>query len=227
MHRKNTTHLNTVKNRQNNVKRKQNNTQICKSQMFIHEGKRKSLTLKIKTLRPRLLKYCFGAFVFEHSFTKHVPSWQFQPHTPRPKKINHQKNCVVRETEHYKFSMSLTLPLYANPPAPKIISRTKPSFLCRSSSNNMEQQQSRGSKLKEFPYLLESHKDTMVGLISAVENRLGSHLLPSSVPPDVEYYQNDSGSSQGTLYIRCGIHSSPVRTLSYLPFLFLFLSLSI
>uniref|UniRef100_A0A2N9H0P1 Red chlorophyll catabolite reductase n=1 Tax=Fagus sylvatica TaxID=28930 RepID=A0A2N9H0P1_FAGSY len=74
----------------------------------------------------------------------------------------------------------------------------------------MEQQQSRGSKLKEFPYLLESHKDTMVGLISAVENRLGSHLLPSSVPPDVEYYQNDSGSSQGTLYIRCGIHSSPI-----------------
>lgn len=50
----------------------------------------------------------------------------------------------------------------------------------------------------------------MVGLISAVENRLGAHLLPSAVPSDVEYYQNESGTSQGTLSIRCGIDSSPI-----------------
>ena len=96
--------------------------------------------------------------------------------------------------------------------APKI-SRTRPSFPCRSS---MEKQQLiRGSKLMEFPYLTDPHRDTMVDLISAMENRLGSHhLLPSSVPPDVEHYQNESGTSQGTLHIRCGIDSSPVCTVS-------------
>lgn len=63
----------------------------------------------------------------------------------------------------------------------------------------------------EFPYLTDPHRDTMVDLISAMENRLGSHhLLPSSVPPDVEHYQNESGTSQGTLHIRCGIDSSPI-----------------
>lgn len=62
----------------------------------------------------------------------------------------------------------------------------------------------------EFPHLSESHRDTMVEFISALENRLGSHLLPCSVPPDVEYYQNETGTSQGTLYVRSGIDSSPI-----------------
>lgn len=115
--------------------------------------------------------------------------------------------------------MSYTfLPPCACPLAPAIllapkISRTRPSFPCRSS---MEKQQLiRGSKLMEFPYLTDPHRDTMVDLISAMENRLGSHhLLPSSVPPNVEHYQNESGTSQGTLHIRCGIDSSPVCTFS-------------
>ena len=100
----------------------------------------------------------------------------------------------------------------ANLLAPKI-PRTRPSFPCRLS---MEKQQLiRGSKLMEFPYLTDPHRDTMVDLISAMENRLGSHhLLPSSVPPDVEHYQNENGTSQGTLHIRCGIDSSPVCTVS-------------
>ncbi|KAE7999610.1 hypothetical protein FH972_004018 [Carpinus fangiana] len=103
-----------------------------------------------------------------------------------------------------------------SPPLPHLLppktSRAGPSlFLCQpSSSSRMGQQPRAGSKLMEFPHLLDPHRDTMLSLISAVESRLGSHLLPSSVPPDVEYYQNESGTSQGTLCVRCGIDSSPV-----------------
>lgn len=50
----------------------------------------------------------------------------------------------------------------------------------------------------------------MVELITAMETRLGSQLLPCSVPPDVEFYQNDSGTSQGTLHVRRGFDSSPI-----------------
>jgi len=68
----------------------------------------------------------------------------------------------------------------------------------------------------EFPHLLAPHKDLMVGLISAVDKRLHGHLLPSSasVPPDAEYYQNQSGASQGSLCINRGVDSSPVLSLS-------------
>ncbi|CAK7337669.1 unnamed protein product [Dovyalis caffra] len=73
------------------------------------------------------------------------------------------------------------------------------------------EQQMRGKKLMEFPHLLPPHKDLMVGLISALDKRLHGHFLPSSasVPPDAEYYQNQSGTSQGTLSINRGVDSSP------------------
>lgn len=64
----------------------------------------------------------------------------------------------------------------------------------------------------EFPHLLASHRDLMVGLVSVVDTRLSSHLLPSSVsvPPDVEYYESPTGASQGTLCINRGFDSSPI-----------------
>ncbi|KAJ0045092.1 hypothetical protein Pint_05053 [Pistacia integerrima] len=69
----------------------------------------------------------------------------------------------------------------------------------------------RHSKLMEFPHLSASHKELMAGIISALETRLQSELLPSSVvPPDVEYYQNETGLSQGTLHIRRGLQSSHI-----------------
>lgn len=123
--------------------------------------------------------------------------------------------------------MAFTLSSTPTPPPhllPRKTSRAGPSFLCHSSTPSGMDQQMRGSKLMEFPHLLDPHRDTMVSLISAVENRLGSHLLPSSVPPDVEYYQNETGTSQGTLSVRCGIDSSPVRLYSLLYSLSLFLS---
>ncbi|KAG6766972.1 hypothetical protein POTOM_028151 [Populus tomentosa] len=74
------------------------------------------------------------------------------------------------------------------------------------------EQPMRGQRLMEFPHLLAPHKDLMVGLNSAVDKRLHGHLLPSSasVPPDAEYYQNQSGASQGSLCINRGVDSSHI-----------------
>lgn len=77
------------------------------------------------------------------------------------------------------------------------------------------------SKLMEFPHLTAAHRDLMVDLIQGVENGVGEHLLPSTVPPDVEYYENQSGTSQGTLLIRSALQSSPV-TFSSLKLVFSF-----
>ncbi|CAN1814640.1 Red chlorophyll catabolite reductase, chloroplastic [Linum perenne] len=63
----------------------------------------------------------------------------------------------------------------------------------------------------EFPFVSQPHRDAMVDLVSTVEDRLGSdHLLPSSLPPDVQYCCNDSGSAHASLHIRPGTDSSPV-----------------
>ncbi|KAF5736142.1 hypothetical protein HS088_TW14G00277 [Tripterygium wilfordii] len=65
-------------------------------------------------------------------------------------------------------------------------------------------------KLMEFPHLSAAHRDLMLSLIMALESRLDSHLLPVSVPPDVEFYQNETTGSQGSLCVRKGHHSSPI-----------------
>lgn len=50
----------------------------------------------------------------------------------------------------------------------------------------------------------------MVNLLSKVEDRLGSQLLPCTLPLDVQHCQNESGTSQASLHIRSGLQSSPV-----------------
>ena len=50
----------------------------------------------------------------------------------------------------------------------------------------------------------------MVDLVSTVETRLASQLLPCTLPPDVQYYQNESGTNHATLHIRPGLTSSPI-----------------
>ena len=60
------------------------------------------------------------------------------------------------------------------------------------------------TKFKEFPYVSAPHRNLMVDLVSTVENRLGSQLLPCSLPPDVQYYQNQSGSAHASLHTRSG-----------------------
>lgn len=50
----------------------------------------------------------------------------------------------------------------------------------------------------------------MVDLVSTVESRIGSKLLPCSLPPDVARYGNESGSAEAALLVRSGVESSPI-----------------
>ncbi|XP_023521266.1 red chlorophyll catabolite reductase-like [Cucurbita pepo subsp. pepo] len=67
------------------------------------------------------------------------------------------------------------------------------------------------SKLKEFPHLSASHRALMTDLVGAAESRLEDHLLPCTLPPDVEYFQNQNGTSQGALLIRSGSPDSSIN----------------
>lgn len=66
------------------------------------------------------------------------------------------------------------------------------------------------SRLLEFPHVSAAHRDLLVEVVTAFEARLGSHLLPCTLPPDVEYYENQDGTAQASLNIRSGRDSSPV-----------------
>ncbi|KAK9109203.1 hypothetical protein Sjap_017263 [Stephania japonica] len=92
---------------------------------------------------------------------------------------------------------------------PKLSLSLSASSSSTSSFSSMDPQIGR-PRFTDFPHLSAPHRDLMVQLVSTVETRLSSHLLPSSLPPDVEYYQNETASSQGTLHIRSAHPDSPV-----------------
>lgn len=50
----------------------------------------------------------------------------------------------------------------------------------------------------------------MVELLSMVETRLGPKLVPYTLPPDVEYHTNESGTNHGSVYVRAGAPSSRI-----------------
>jgi red chlorophyll catabolite reductase len=66
------------------------------------------------------------------------------------------------------------------------------------------------SKFLEFPYVSAPHKNLMLDLVSKVEDRFQSQLLPCSLPPDVQYYKSNSGTSQVSLHITPGNTESPI-----------------
>jgi red chlorophyll catabolite reductase len=53
------------------------------------------------------------------------------------------------------------------------------------------------TKFKAFPYVSAPDRNLMVDLVSTVENRLDSQLLPCTLPPDVQYYQYQNQSGTG------------------------------
>ncbi|KAL5754920.1 hypothetical protein ACOSP7_023140 [Xanthoceras sorbifolium] len=65
-------------------------------------------------------------------------------------------------------------------------------------------------KFMEFPYVSAPVRNLMVDLVSTLENRLDSQLLPCTLPSDVQYYENQTGNAQASLQIRSGLHSSPI-----------------
>ncbi|GAB2282610.1 hypothetical protein Dimus_017149 [Dionaea muscipula] len=95
-------------------------------------------------------------------------------------------------------------------------SRTTPSPCCRvraSSSSSSPPPQRSGPDpdgFMEFPFASSPVRDLMVELVSTVEARLGSQLLPNTLPPDVQRYQNPSGTAHASLLVRSGIPSSPI-----------------
>ncbi|KAF5194683.1 red chlorophyll catabolite reductase [Thalictrum thalictroides] len=83
------------------------------------------------------------------------------------------------------------------------------SISCSSSSSSMYPQNKR-LRFIDLPYLPTPQRNLMVDLVSKMETSLGSQLLPSSLPLDVQYFENESGSSQGALDIRSGTQDSTV-----------------
>ncbi|OIT29671.1 PREDICTED: red chlorophyll catabolite reductase, chloroplastic [Nicotiana attenuata] len=79
-----------------------------------------------------------------------------------------------------------------------------------SSSKYMEQQNENKSKFKEFPYVSVPHRELMVELVSTVENRLGTSLLPCTLPCNVQYFENSTATAHASLYVRSGHSSSQV-----------------
>ncbi|XP_057978840.1 red chlorophyll catabolite reductase, chloroplastic [Malania oleifera] len=114
---------------------------------------------------------------------------------------------------------------FSFPPSPSSLSlrlsttrRTLPPLTFRSScssssaSSNMEDSQhGERPSLKDFPYVSALHRDLMVDLVSTVETRLHTHLLPCTLPPDVQYYHNQTGTARASLQIRSGHQSSPIN----------------
>lgn len=87
------------------------------------------------------------------------------------------------------------------------ISRTRVTVSSSSPSPFMDSQ---GRRFIDFPYVSEPHRQLMVELVTTVENHLEHHLLPCTLPPDVQYYENQTGTAHGSLNIRSANKSSPV-----------------
>ena len=92
-------------------------------------------------------------------------------------------------------------------------SRSQSSASSLSCSSDMDTQNVGRSKFLEFPFVSAPQKKLMVDLVSAFENRFGCQLLPCKLPPDVQYYQNQSGTAQASLQVRAGQTNSPVTNL--------------
>ncbi|XP_022149442.1 red chlorophyll catabolite reductase-like [Momordica charantia] len=87
----------------------------------------------------------------------------------------------------------------------------KPAITVRNAASNTAEMENRPPKLKEFPHLSGSHRVLMADLVAAIEDRFEDRLLPCALPPDVEFYQNQRGTSQGALLLRSGSPQSSIN----------------
>lgn len=114
-----------------------------------------------------------------------------------------------------KVSMAVTFPHSTFSPPSASLPRSSPTQFfsprCSSSASTPMDPQNGGRRtFMEFPYVSAPHRDLMVELVSTVENRLDPYLLPCKLPPDVQYYENQSGTAHAALQVRSGIQSSQV-----------------
>ncbi|KAJ8453112.1 hypothetical protein Cgig2_007996 [Carnegiea gigantea] len=90
--------------------------------------------------------------------------------------------------------------------------RSLPTKICCAASpaSQGEPQRDGRPRFRDFPYASAPIRDLMAELLSMVETRLGPKLVPHTLPPDVEYYTNESGTNHGSLYVRAGAPSSRI-----------------
>ena len=103
----------------------------------------------------------------------------------------------------------LSLPSYSSSSL-----RFKPSSSSLSSSRMEETQETHHhgrSKFIDFPFVSSAQKNLMVELVSMLEDRFHSQLLPCALPSDVQYYQSQTGTAQASLHIRSATDDSPVN----------------
>ncbi|XP_010432091.1 PREDICTED: red chlorophyll catabolite reductase, chloroplastic-like [Camelina sativa] len=103
--------------------------------------------------------------------------------------------------------------LYSSSLSPLTPTRTNPSRFSnkrrvRAQSQSMDDHLHR--KFMKFPYVSPTRRQLMVDLMSTLEDRLQSHLLPCSLPPDVRNFKNPNGSAEASIHIRSGDKSSPI-----------------
>ncbi|KAJ0252337.1 Red chlorophyll catabolite reductase [Hirschfeldia incana] len=107
-------------------------------------------------------------------------------------------------------------PPFLSPPLTSI--RSKPSRFSTSltvqaqfqSMDDHHQNDLLRQKFMEFPYVSPTRRELMVDLMSTLEDRLHSQLLPCTLPPDVRNFKNPNGSAEASLHIRSGEKSSPI-----------------
>ncbi|KAM3394630.1 red chlorophyll catabolite reductase, chloroplastic [Capsicum galapagoense] len=112
--------------------------------------------------------------------------------------------------------MAVPIALFSAQFSPPLLTKSLPSspvlkrFSCSSSIPMEHYSDNRQLKFKEFPYVSVPHKELMVELVSTLENRLGTSLLPCTLPSDVQYFENQTGTAHGSLYVRSGNSASQV-----------------
>ncbi|KAK3015782.1 hypothetical protein RJ639_005437, partial [Escallonia herrerae] len=121
------------------------------------------------------------------------------------KKIPFSNSAPSKAVIFFPPSLSIS-----HPSPSSLYSRSRSS----SASMNHPHKNNRGAASRtsfmEFPYVSGPRRELMVELVSTLETRLATHLLPCDLPPDVQYYQNQTGTAQATLHVRSGIQSSPI-----------------
>ncbi|KAF9599958.1 hypothetical protein IFM89_001993 [Coptis chinensis] len=130
--------------------------------------------------------------------------------------MEYKPHICTSECELTKYTQMVVLvPQFLQPPfssyaPPSRRSNFKMVRTCISSSSSSMDAQTKRPGFLEFPYLSTPHRNLMLELVSKIETSLVSQLLPPSLPPDVQYFQNESGSSQGTIHIQSGNEDSMV-----------------
>ena len=104
------------------------------------------------------------------------------------------------------------LSLPSSSPSFRLKPSSSSSSLCSSRMEGTHQTHDHGrSKFIDFPFVSSAQKNVMVDLVSRLENRLHSELLPCTLPPDVQYYQSQTATAQASLHIRSGSDDSQVN----------------